>query len=82
MKPGDIVFCEDRRFGIHRFYKIVGCFHGAQGCESLIELKSLTEKPGVAYGQDMPETTFVPEPLLRAHTVYTPDISPGQRNVA
>lgn len=72
MKPGDIVFCEDKRFGIHRFYLIEGCFYGAQGCESVIELRSMTEKPGVAYGQDLPATTMVPEPLLRGLPVYTP----------
>jgi hypothetical protein len=77
MKPGDIVFCEDKRFGIHRFYRIEGCFYGAQGHESVIELRSLTEKLGGAYGRELPSTTMVPEPLLRGMPVYTP--YPSQR---
>ena len=74
MKPGDIIFCEDKRCGRHRFYKIEGVFLGGVKQESLVELRSLTEAPGTAYGKDMPATTFVPEPLLRGFVIYTPDI--------
>lgn len=73
MKPGDIVFVEDNRFGCHRFYRIEGCFLGAAGHQSVIELRSMTEKPGSAYGRELPPTTMVPEPLLRGLPVYTPD---------
>lgn len=75
MKPHDIVFCPDTKFGKHRFYRIEGVFLGALGQESVIELRSLTEAPGTAYGRDLGPTTFVPEPLLRHFTIYTPDIS-------
>lgn len=74
MKPGDIIYCPDTRFGHHRFYQIEGCHYGALGQESLIELRNLTEKPGVD-GQHTIQTTLVPEPLLRHFTCYTPDIS-------
>jgi hypothetical protein len=55
---------------------IDGVFLGAIGQVSLVELRSLTEKPGTAYGKNLPATTFVPEPLLRGFTIYTPDIAP------
>lgn len=76
MKVGDIVYCPDHKFGQHRFYMIDGVFLGAVGQVSLVELRSLTEKPGTAYGKNLPATTFVPEPLLRNFVVYTPDIAP------
>ena len=76
MKPGDIVFWRDKQFGHHRFWEIQGVFLGAEGQESLVELKSLTEKPGHAHFLDPFTTTFVPEPLLRNVTIYTPDIRP------
>jgi len=71
MKPSDLIFWHDDKFGKHRFYEVQGVFIGADGQESLIELRSLTERPGVAYGKNMPDTTFVPEPLLRACDVYS-----------
>ena len=74
MKPGDILYCPDLKFGQHRFYRIEGVFLGAVGEEGYVELKSLTERPGGAYGRAMGPTTFCPEPLLRHFTIYTPDI--------
>lgn len=74
MKPGDIVFCPDEKFGHHRFYRIEGVFLGGEGHQSLIEVRSLTEKTGSAYGKEATETTLVPEPLLRHFTIYTPEI--------
>jgi len=71
MKPGDIIFWEDKQFGVHRFYRVEGCHLGAVGQESLIELRCLTEKPGTAYGKDLPATTMVPEPLVRNLPVYS-----------
>lgn len=75
MKPGDIIFCPDQKFGHNRFYMIEGCHYGALDQQSVIEIRSLTERPGCAYGRDLPATTFVPEPLLRGFTVYTPNIA-------
>ena len=71
MQTGDIIFYRDTKFGHHRFYEVQGVFLGGVGQESLVELKSLTEKPGLvtADGVLMP-TSFVPEPLLRSWTVY------------
>lgn len=76
MTPGDIVMWHDRQFGKHRFWKIEGVYLGCEGQESLIELRSLTEKPGVPGRTGGAETTFVPEPLLRDVTIYTPNIAP------
>lgn len=75
MKPGDIIYCPDDKFGVHRFYRIEGVFLGGIGQQSLVELRSLTEKPGGADTSSPIETTFVPEPLLRGFTVFTPDIN-------
>lgn len=79
MKPNDIIYCPDKKFGHHRFYRVVGCHYGALGHESVIELESLTENPGVAYGRCLPKTTMVPEPLLRGFVCYTPDIARAER---
>lgn len=76
MKPGDIVFWRDDKFGHHRFWEIQGVYLGCQGQESLVELKNLTERPGVPGLTGKATTTFVPEPLLRNVTIYTPDIRP------
>lgn len=70
MTPGDIIFWRDEKLGHHRFWEIKGVFLGAVGQESLIELRSLTEKAGDTYG-GLHETTFVPEPLLRNAALYT-----------
>ncbi len=74
MKPGDIVMWKDTAFGKHRFWKIEGVYLGCEGQESLIEIRNLTEKPGVPGRTGNAETTFVPEPLLRDQMIYTPDI--------
>lgn len=71
MRPGDIVVWRDRRFGRNRVWEIQGCFHGALGQESVIELKSLTERPAHSYETQEHPTTFVPEPLLRGAEIFT-----------
>lgn len=73
MKPGDIVMWRDEQFGHHRFWEIKGVFLGAEGQEGLVHVESLNEKPGIAYGNAMP-SLYVPEPMLRGLTIYTPDI--------
>lgn len=75
MKPNDIVYFEDIQFGHHRFWVVEGVFLGCEGQESLIKLRSLTEKSGYGGPAGPQPTVFVPEPLLRNVTVYTPDIS-------
>jgi hypothetical protein len=73
VSPGDIVFWRDDRFGKHRFWEIQGIYLGAEGQESIVELKNLLEKPGRVSGHTTAFThTFVPEPLLRHLAIYTP----------
>lgn len=71
MKPGDIVLWRDDKYGHHRFWEIQGVFHGGLGQESVIELKSLTERPANSGLTQEHPTTFVPEPLLRKAEIFT-----------
>lgn len=73
MKVGDIAMWRDEQFGHHRFWQIRGVFLGAKGQEGLVQIESLTEKPGAAFGNVMP-VLYVPEPMLRCLSIYTPDI--------
>jgi hypothetical protein len=75
MSPGDIVFYRDESFGVHRFWQIKSVCLGGLGQEGLIELHSLTEKPGTDVDGKRHATTWVPEPFIRLMQVYTPDIS-------
>ena len=70
MKPGDIIMWRDEKFGRDRFWEVHGVFLGAEGQEGLIELKSLTQRPGHTYESGIHPTTFVPEPLLRDMPCY------------
>jgi hypothetical protein len=70
MKPRDILMWRDDMYGHHRLWEVTGVFLGADGQESLIQIQSLTEMPGVAYGNPMP-VLYVPEPLVRGLTLYT-----------
>lgn len=76
MNTGDLIVWRDEKFGHHRFWRVEGIYLGAEGQESLIELRSMTERPG-ASGAGRHETTCVPEPLLRNATVYTPGPRPA-----
>lgn len=76
MAPGDIIVFSPARVGAARFYKVLGVFLGAEGQESLVELVSMTERPGSVPGKQTMHTTFVPEPLLRNCTVYTREAFP------
>jgi hypothetical protein len=76
MKPGDIIFWRDERYGHHRFWEIEGVHLGGEGHESLIEVRSLTEKTGSAHGARVGRT-YVPEPMVRNLPIYTPDIRPA-----
>ena len=76
MKPNDIVYLEDAKYGHHRFWMVEGIFLGALGQESVVELRPLTERPATSYPGTQHHTVFVPEPMLRTLRVFTPDISP------
>lgn len=71
MKPGDIIFWEDKEHGHHRFYRVDGVHLGADGQTSVIEIDSLTERSANPHGFEN-VAMFVPEPLLRHVQVYTP----------
>lgn len=59
---GDLVILE-RKNAPPAMWKVVGVYLGCVGQESLIELKNLTEQPGVP-GRTGSDTTFVPLQLL------------------
>jgi hypothetical protein len=69
LRVGDIIPYWDERFGYHRFYRVEACYYGATGHQSVIELRSLTEKMGLVEGVEV-LTTMVPEPLLRGREVW------------
>ena len=74
MNVSDIVMFYDDQFGKHRFWEIQAICLGAEGQEGVIELRSLSESPGRGADGTIHDTTFVPEPLLRSATIYTPAI--------
>jgi hypothetical protein len=72
MVVGDIVILTNKESGKwNRFYEIKSICYGVAGQEDLIELKSLTESPGVDSGGNAHLTTWVPEPLVRGNAIYT-----------
>lgn len=77
MKPRDILILQngDKDSRNWRIWEVQGVYLGCVGQESLIELKNLTELPGVPGRTGNAVTTFVPEPLLRSLTFYTPEKS-------
>ena len=64
MKPHDLIVWRDDKIGNLHVWEIEGVHLGAEGQESLIELRSKTHSAGVAHGEAH-MTVFVPEPLLR-----------------
>lgn len=64
MKVGNILIFRDEKFGHHRYFEVVGVFLGGENEESLIQLRSLSEKPGFD-GLAHRETNLVPECLTR-----------------
>ena len=71
MKPGDIVFYRDTKFGKHRFWEIEGIYLGASGQEGLIGLRSLDRSPGVVGTLGELSVVYVPEPMVRNLPVYS-----------
>jgi len=64
MKPGNVLIYRDEKFGHHRYYEVLGVYLGSVNEESIVELRSLGEKPGHDGETERP-TTFVPECLTR-----------------
>lgn len=73
MKPGDLIMKRDEAHDRLWLWRVEGVHLGCVGQEGLVELRSLTHAPGYRGGPDKPETTFVPEPLLRELQVYSPN---------
>ena len=66
---GDMLVYTDMMNSQHILWRIEGIYLGAEGQESLIELRNLTQKSG-STSTGVAATTFVPEPLVRNQTVY------------
>lgn len=62
---GNVLIWRDEKFGHHRYFEVLGIYLGGENTESLIELRSLGEKPGYD-GDNERATTFVPECLTRS----------------
>jgi hypothetical protein len=64
MKPGDIIIWQCQKFtNIHK-WKVMGVHLGAVGQEGLIEVESLTHKPGWTGEWEFHPRLFIPEVLL------------------
>ena len=70
MKPGDMIFFRDARFGVHRLYEVESVHLGAVGVCSVVALKPLNEKPGRDIDGNLLPVMYVPEPLLRNAEVF------------
>ena len=67
MIVGDKVICpvgKDECF----LYEVIAFHYSELGQESLVELRSITEKP-----HDVIKTSFVPEPILRSFVLIEAD---------
>jgi len=64
MNVGNVLIYRDEKFGVHRYWEVVGIYLGSVNEESIIELRSISEKPGHD-GETLRATTFVPECLTR-----------------
>lgn len=72
MEVDGLVLWMDAAYGHHRIWRIKSVCLGSTTTESLIELESLTEKPGTDTEGMKHRTTWVPEVLLRNHKLYKP----------
>lgn len=73
MKVGDLVFWEDAKFGIHRFWKIESVLLGAVKQESLVRIVSLSHSAGTDEYGDAQTSVLVPEVLIRGR-IFTPAV--------
>ncbi len=71
MKVYDLIVYWDNQYGHHRIWQVKSICLGALGQESLVELKSLTEKPGICTESRTHYTTWVPEPILRQFPIFS-----------
>lgn len=69
VKPGDVLVYRCSRFGKIWRWKVYGCYYGAMGQESLIEMESLTETAGWTGEWEYHPRVFVPEQLTRGMEV-------------
>lgn len=69
--PGDVLFARGAAGGRILMWEVRSVSIGAVGVEGLVELRSLSERPGMDVDGALHVTTWVPEALLRGMTVYT-----------
>lgn len=62
IQVGNVLIYRDRNFGHHRYFEVLGVYLGSVNEESLVELRSIGEKPG-HNGDTLRPTTLVPECL-------------------
>lgn len=70
MQVGDLIMYGDLHYGHNRFWQVLSICLGTVRQEGLIELKSLTEKPGRDTEGIRHDTTWVPECLIRDAKIY------------
>lgn len=75
LKVNDILEYRCPRFGLIWQWRVVGIYLGAEHQESLIELTSLTRRPGIASGMERASTMLVPEPMTRSLNIWRPQSS-------
>lgn len=63
--PGVLVLIRDDTCGHHRLWQVLSCCQGGPRQESLVELRSLTELPGIDEDGERHDTTWVPKVPLR-----------------
>jgi len=73
MKVNDIVLWEDRKFGIHRFWRIESVLLGGVKQESLVRIVSMSHSAGSDEYGNLQTSVLVPEVLIRDR-IYTPSV--------
>lgn len=65
MKPGDVLEWNDDSATSHR-WRVVGIHLGGRGQEGIVEMQSITHRPGRSGPSTWHERVFVPEVLTRS----------------
>lgn len=73
MNVGDILLWRDEKYGQHRAWRVVSVLLGATNTESLIEMESMFERPGMDTDGKRMTTVLVPEVLTRSLTIFGRD---------
>lgn len=70
LRPGDVLRwrCPTYPTNVHR-WRVLGCYLGGMGQESLIECESLTHRPGYTGEDSYHPRVFIPEVLVRQCTI-------------